>query len=108
MDKPLKKHCGRGYCLSGPRLMGRVSGRSVGWLSALRRMEASFVVFGMMMGCLTGRRMWVSSGARWESHWRSGPRVAGQKWNCNGCLGLSLHWARERGGDREGSGLPEK
>lgn len=59
-------------------------------------MEASSEVFGTMMGCLTGRRMKVSSGARYQSYWTSGPGVAGRRLNCSVCLDPFPRWDRER------------
>ena len=74
-----------------------LSGRRVGCLSGQRRTEASsFEVFGRKMDCLTERRTKVSSEARGESYWTSGPGFAGQMLNCSASLGLSPRWVRER------------
>lgn len=73
--------------------MGWASGRTMGWLSGQRRTEASFEVFERMTVRLTGRRMKVSSEARYESYETSGPGFAGRMWNCSAFLGPFLRWA---------------
>ena len=96
MDSRSRGHCGRGCCLSGWRRTEWASGREVGWLNGRRRMEASFVVFGMMMGCSNGWRMQVSFGVRWESYWTSDAGAAGRMLSYNACLGLFPRWDRGR------------
>ena len=58
-------------------------------------MEASFEVLETTMGCLTGQRMKVFSGARYEKHWMSGPGFAGRMSNCTACLAPFRRWDQE-------------
>ena len=95
MDSRLKRHYGKDCCLSNRRKVGWGSGRMVGWLSGRRRMEASFEVVGMVMACLTGRRMRASSGARYESYWTSCPGFAERRSSCSAYLGQFPRWDQE-------------
>ncbi len=58
-------------------------------------MEASFEVLEATKVCLTGQRMKVFSGARYEKHRMSGPGLAGRMLNCSACLGPFRRWDQE-------------
>ena len=59
-------------------------------------MEASFELFETTMDFLTGQRVEVSAGARYESYRMIDLEFAGRTLNCSVSLGPFPRWARER------------